>query len=57
MDNALAVSEATKSAAKELSKLKGVEIFGKPELCLLAFNVSGLDVYTLSSILQKEKNW
>lgn len=56
-ENALEITKTTKQLVKEFNQIKGVKIYGKPELCVFAFDTSVVDVYSLASHLQKTKGW
>lgn len=55
-ENAIRVSEATKRAARDLSKINGVKVFGEPKLCALGFNTTTVDCYAVSEHLGK-RGW
>ena len=57
VENALRISEATKIAARDLAKIPGVNVFGKPELCVLAFETTTVPCFNVLAHLSKEKNW
>ena len=39
-ENAIEISSTTKETAEALRKLNGVEVFGNPILCVIAFNTT-----------------
>ena len=57
IDNAKDIAQATKISAKDLSIIDEVEIIGKPELCVIAFNTKKVDVYSVASYLNTKKGW
>ena len=45
IENARGVSNATKSLALQLSKIDDVIVFGKPEVCALAFATKTVNIF------------
>lgn len=56
-DNATELSTTTKKIAEELRKIEGVKVFGNPEICVVAFDTTIVDIYAVADHLEKNKNW
>ena len=56
-ENALEISGATKTVAEGLRKLGGIEVFGNPIICVIAFNTTEVDIYEVCNHLKKNHGW
>ena len=55
--NAIDISETTKKVAEEMRAIPGVKVFGNPQLCVIAFDTTEVNVYDVNDYLGKEKGW
>jgi sphinganine-1-phosphate aldolase len=57
IQNAKDIAEATKAAAAGLRKIPGVEVFGEPEVCVVAFNTTEVSIYDVCAYLKERSGW